>query len=375
MPSLIKSGVVSKCMELVQLHNPKKDFESVEDKIKINIFNIIDSGLYLNSKYVYQFESMFSDYIGTKYCCGVANGTDAIQICLAACGVAAGDEVITVANAGGYSSSAISRLGAIPIYVDVDDHCLIKPEMINLSLTNKTKAIVITHLYGQCVDVEKIKKNLPSNIKIIEDCAQSHGSEINGVKAGSIGDCSAFSFYPTKNLGSNGDAGAVCTSSYEIAENVRRLRQYGWIDRFISSNKNGINSRMDEFQAACLVEKLQLLDNNNTKRRILNEIYQNSLPKLSWVGDINNSIFHLSVLRVGDREKFCQHMREMGVSTAVHYPVPDYLQPAWYNDKIYLKNTSSCCDEVVSIPGHPSLETYQVKRILTALRDYDRICT
>ena len=362
-------------MELIPLHNPRKDFESVEDKIKINIFNIIDSGLYLNSKYVYQFESMFSDYIGTKYCCGLANGTDAIQICLAACGVTAGDEVMTVANAGGYSSLAISRLGATPIYIDVDEHCLIEPEMINLSLTDKTKAIIITHLYGQCVDVEAIRKNLPGNIMIIEDCAQAHGSEINGVRAGSMGDCSAFSFYPTKNLGSNGDAGAVCTSDYGIAEKVRILRQYGWVNRFVASTKDGINSRMDEFQAACLVEKLQLLDNNNTKRKILNEIYQNSLPNLPWVGNIATSIFHLSVLRVKNRKDFCHYMSEAGVGTAIHYPTPDYLQPAWYNDKIHLKNTSACCEEVVSIPGYPSLETYQVKRIVTALKEYSTTCT
>lgn len=358
---------------MIEIHSPFKDFESIQKNINNAVDKVINSGKYINSFYVEKFEEAFAEYIQVEHCVAVANGTDAIRIALIAMGVNPGEEVITAANAGGYTTAACYQIGAQPVYVDVDEDTLIDLDKILLSITSKTRVVVATHLYGQMVDVRRLRNILPRNILILEDCAQSHGATLRLDKAGSVGDCATFSFYPTKILGACGDAGAILTNSIDIATRIKRLRTYGWGDRFIYETKYGGNSRMDEIQAAILCEKLHKIEELIIARRCIAELYRSQFPDLDWVGKIDNSVFHLCVLRIKNhRHQFISHMANSGIETSVHYPVPDYLQPAWYNDKIYLENTENYCSQVVSIPLRPSLSGVEVKKIINTIKEYEK---
>ena len=354
----------------IQLHDPSKNISSVEKKIFNSIKDVIKSGNYILNKQVELFEKEFSKYNKVPFAIGTANGTDAIKICLLACGVKSGDEVITVANAGGYTTVACLQIGAVPVYVDIDNHLLIDFDLIKLAITEKTKAIVVTHLYGQCVNVSALRQLIPNRIKIIEDCAQAHGAEINNRKAGSMGDCGAFSFYPTKNLGSLGDGGAVITSNKQIYQKALSLRTYGWSDRFVVSSENGINSRLDEIHAAVLRILLKNLDKNNIKRKNIVKKYRKKVPNANWVGTIENNVFNLCVILENDRDLLIDHLNKHNIQTAIHYPIPDYQQPAWYNDKISLINTEKSTREIVSIPLYPGMTKKNIKFICNVLEKF-----
>jgi dTDP-4-amino-4,6-dideoxygalactose transaminase len=356
--------------KFIKLHDPSQNIFSVEKKIFNSIKDVIKSGNYILNKQVELFEKEFSDYNKVPYTVGTANGTDAIKICLLACGVKNGDEVITVANAGGYTTVACLQIGAVPVYVDINDHLLIDFDLIKLAITEKTKAIVVTHLYGQCVNVLALRQLIPNRIKIIEDCAQAHGAEINSRKAGSMGDCGAFSFYPTKNLGSLGDGGAVITSDKQIYQKALSLRTYGWSDSFVVATENGINSRLDEIHAAVLRILLKNLDKNNIKRKNIAKKYRKKVPNANWVGTIENNVFNLCVILENDRDLLIDHLNRHNVQTAIHYPIPDYRQPAWYNDKISLINTEKAIREIVSIPLYPGMTKKNFNFICSVLEKF-----
>jgi aminotransferase EvaB len=294
------------------------------------IKQVLDSGWYILGRAVEAFENAFAAYCGTNYCVSVANGTDALELALRAVNVGAGDEVITVANAGGYTSIACHLVGAVPVYVDVNNNLTISPQEITNALSPKTKAVVVTHLYGQAADILAVRACLPAHIALIEDCAQAHGARLHGKTVGTWGDIATFSFYPTKNLGALGDGGAIVTNNQDIADAVRAMRQYGWSEKYKVNTLYGRNSRLDELQAAILTAKLPYLDDWNARRRAVVSAYQAANPNLDWVNPITESyVAHLCVVRLPNRANVRAKLETQGIQTAIHYPILDCDQSSW----------------------------------------------
>jgi dTDP-4-amino-4,6-dideoxygalactose transaminase len=319
------------------------------------------------------FEQEFATYCGTSYAVGVANGTDALTIALQAVGVEPGDEVITVSNTCVPTIVGIEAAGATPVLVDVDPETFtLDPTLLQAALTTRTRAIVPVHLYGQCADLHPILVFAREHgLTVIEDCAQAHGAERDGRRAGSTGDAAAFSFYPTKNLGAFGDGGAVTTTDPEVAERARLLRNYGERKRF-EHVLRGWNSRLDTLQAAILRAKLPHLETWNERRRELAARYGEALAGTSVrapqeVGQ-GRHVYHLFVVRVPRRDAFRAKLAERGVETAVHYSTPVHLQPA-YRDLRHagLPVSERLAGEIVSIPLHPDLNAAEAEHVAEAL--------
>ena len=331
---------------------------------------VIDSGWYAMGPEVTAFEGAFAQYCGTDHSIGVANGTDAIELALRAVGVSAGDEVITVANAGFYSSTAIRAIGATAVYVDIlDDTLLMDPAAAAVAVTPRTKAIIITHLFGQLAEMAPLQALAKKNaIALVEDCAQSHGAMRNNKKAGSYGDIAAFSFFPTKNLGALGDGGAVATSSAELAARVRSLRQYGWTTKYTVADGGACNSRLDELQAALLSVKLPLLDSWNEKRRNIAMQYAKKIthpavrtPVISGADNVG----HLYVIRCQNRDSLKKHLHENGIATDVHYPILDCHQPVVGSDYagVSLPVSEAARNTILTLPCYPELTMDEVDTV------------
>ncbi|MBC7490502.1 MAG: DegT/DnrJ/EryC1/StrS family aminotransferase [Glaciimonas sp.] len=340
------------------------------------IKRVIDSYWYVLGEEVVSFESEFAKYVGVSNCVSLANGTDALELALRGLDVKKGDQVVSVANAGFYGSTAIHAIGAIPLYVDVDDKTLtMSVDALAKALKQKPKAVIVTHLYGQLADVEElVRMTSEAGIPLIEDCAQSNGATRNGRQAGSFGKIACFSFYPTKNLGALGDGGAITTNDGDLTARIRALRQYGWSQKYQVTTEGGRNSRLDEIQAAILREKLPHLAYWNNERRRIAQIYNDAFAALPLerpcsTGD--DYVAHLYVLRVKDRYSFREFLKERGIATDVHYPIPDHKQPAYpYSGVVQLDVTESACASVVSLPCFPGLTEIEVKRVVVAVVEY-----
>lgn len=328
---------------------------------------VLASGWYVMGPQHDAFQTEFAEYAGVAHCCGVGNGTDALEIALRALDCSHGDEVVTAANAGGYTTTATLLVGATPVFADVDPATqLVTAAAIEPLLSSKTKAIVVTHLFGKLADIEPIVSLAASHgVSVIEDCAQAHGAERAGRRAGSFGDVATFSFYPTKNLGALGDGGAIVTDSDSIASAVRELRQYGWADKYDAVTPLGRNSRLDEVQAAVLRVKLPLLDAWNARRREIAERYRAAAQgtDLALLPAGADSVAHLCVGLHPDRDRFRERLAREGVSSAIHYPTPDHCQPAlagiqWRSAGLPV--TESSVGRVVSLPCFPELEDSEV---------------
>jgi dTDP-3-amino-2,3,6-trideoxy-4-keto-D-glucose/dTDP-3-amino-3,4,6-trideoxy-alpha-D-glucose/dTDP-2,6-dideoxy-D-kanosamine transaminase len=338
---------------------------------------VIDSHWYVLGKEVERFEAGFAQYVGVDHCVSLANGTDALELALRGLGVKRGDLVATAANAGFYSGTALHRIGAIPLYVDVDDQSLtLSVTALEQALTMRPAAVIATHLYGQLADVENLAKRCrAAGVPLIEDCAQSHGAARGGMRAGSFGDIGCFSFYPTKNLGALGDGGAVTTGDSALAGRIRVLRQYGWAQKYTVATAGGCNSRLDELQAAILSEKLSHLDRQNAQRRSIARRYSKAFASLALrcpVSTDEDFAGHLYVLRVEGRDAFRAHLKSLGISTEVHYPIADHLQPAYPDARIAgpLAITEAACSSVVSLPIFPGMTDDEVARVIDAVRSY-----
>lgn len=311
-----------------------------------------------------------------KDCISVANGSDALELALRGLGVQQHDQVVAVANAGFYGSTAIHAVGAIPLYVDVDPISLtICAKALAQVISAKPAAIIVTHLYGQLANIEEIVSIASAaGIPVLEDCAQSHGASRNGKQAGSFGTIACFSFYPTKNLGALGDGGAVVTNDSQLATKIRQLRQYGWSQKYQVAIPSGRNSRLDEMQAAILRVKLPHLHRWNAQRRSIAKRYNDAFAGLdlqlpSSVGD--DYVGHLYVVRVKDRARFISALKEKMISTDVHYPIADHHQPAYAVDNwLSLKETELACETVVSLPCFPGLTDDEVSRVIEAVTTY-----
>lgn len=341
----------------------------------VSIKRVLDRYWYVLGEEVASFESEFAGYVGVSHCVTLANGTDALELALRGLGVKKGDQVAAVANAGFYGSTAIHAIGALPLYVDVDHRSLtMSAAALSKVLVQKPKVVIVTHLYGQLADIaELVRICAEADIPVIEDCAQSHGAMRNGKQAGSFGTIACFSFYPTKNLGALGDGGAIVTSDVVLADRVRKLRQYGWSEKYHVTTAGGCNSRLDEMQAAILRKKLPHLTRWNNERRLIAKRYDEAFAQLPVERPCSSGedyVAHLYVLRVTNRTSFREYLKARGIATDVHYPVPDHKQPAYPFSGMPLTVTEEAASTVVSLPCFPGLSDVEIDRVIEAVLEY-----
>ncbi len=347
----------------------------IDDAIR----EVLETSWFVLGKNGDAFEHEFAGYLGMSHVLGCNSGYDALVLALRALGIGAGHEVLTVAHTAVATAVAISATGATPVFCDIDPVSFnIDPDTLEAHLTPRTRAIVPVHLYGQAADMGAIMAFARAhNLKVVEDCAQAHGARWQGQLVGTFGDIAAFSFYPTKNLGAYGDGGAVATNDHALANHVSMLRNYGWQPgkRYISEIR-GVNSRLDELQAAILRVKLRHLDGGNDARRRLASTYEShlsGLPGLILPSQSlgNHHVFHLYVVRLGARDDIASSLLEAGIGTHVHYPQPIHRQPA-YLDHGYgvgsLPETERACHDVLSLPMYPELPDADVARVARILR-------
>lgn len=353
----------------------KRQYAALREEIDAAVREVFESGWFILGEQTQHFEAEFAQFCGVKFAVGVASGTEAIQLALLACGVTAGDEVITASNTCVPTVTAISAMTALPVFADIDEAAFtLDPAQIEGRLSPKTRAILSVHLYGQCADMTPILEIARAHrLTVIEDCAQAHGAMYHGRMAGTMGDAAAFSFYPSKNLGAFGDAGMVVTNQEQIAQNVRLLRNYGQETRYIHRIK-GYNSRMDELQAAILRAKLPHLNAWNARRREIARRYHAAFAPLGLrcplegVGRVH--CYHLYVLKVPQRERFQAMLQQQGIQTLIHYPVPVHLQAAYAECRsqgAHLPCTERGAAEILSIPLFPELTDAEVDHIIQAV--------
>lgn len=350
-------------------------YSEIKQDIDLAVSRVLNSGNYILGSEVELFEDEFSKFCCSKYAVGVANGLDAIRLCLKAMGVGDGDEVIVPSNTYIATWLAVSQCGAIPIPVEPsEDTFNLDPNLIEAAITSRTKVIIPVHLYGQSADLKPIydiaKKN---NLLILEDAAQAHGARYLGERIGSnYGDAATWSFYPGKNLGAMGDAGAVTTNNPELAERIKVLRNYGSREKYIHDIK-GYNSRLDPLQAAILRVKLDKLDEWNARRCSVADQYLKNVSSSKIIMPVvpayAQPVWHLFVVRTSQRDDLQKHLHKRGVSTLIHYPVPPGMQGAYreYGGQRIAKQLS---EQVLSIPIGPHLKNDDTCRIVEALNEF-----
>jgi dTDP-4-amino-4,6-dideoxygalactose transaminase len=348
-------------------------------EINAAVARTLDSGWYILGRETAAFEEEFAAYVAGDSgqlltCVGVNSGTDALRLALWACDIGPGDEVITVAHTAVATAAAISLSGATPVFVDIDPTTYtLDATQVAGAITPRTRAIIPVHLYGHPADLAPILAVARAhNLRVIEDCAQAHGATYAGRHVGTWGDLGCFSFYPTKNLGALGDGGAVVSTDADLAAKVRLLREYGWTPqaRYVSQVE-GMNSRLDEMQAAILRVKLVHLEAWNGLRRTMAAHYARLLPAqlVQPIESLNcHHVYHLYVVRVSQRDKIRSHLAAMQIATAIHYPVPIHQQPAYApHAHLALPHTERAAGEILSLPMHPLLTLDQVERVAAAL--------
>ena len=354
--------------------DPKASYLAQKAEIDAAIASVLESGWYILGREVEAFEGEFAAYLGVAHAIGVASGTDALHLALRACGVGPGDAVVTVSHTAVATVAAVELAGAAPVLVDVDPatftiDCNCLEDLLRKHRGARLKAIIPVHLYGHPSNMPAVMELAGRHdLRVIEDCAQSHGAVIRGRKTGAWGHVAAFSFYPTKNLGALGDGGAVASNDPALAERLRLLREYGWRERYISESP-GMNSRLDELQAAVLRVKLRRLDWGNARRRELADAYAAALAGSGLILPRCETeavhAYHQYVVRSPRREALRTALRDQGVGTLIHYPVPVHLQPA-YRDRIQcglLANTEAAAKDVLSLPMSPELRLDQVSMV------------
>ena len=363
---------------MILCSNPLQQYFSYKEDIDAAIARVLNGGWYILGEETKAFEREFSNYIGVAHGIGVGSGTEALHIALAACGVARGDEVITVSHTAVATVAAIELTGAIPVFVDIElDYYTMNADAIEVAITPKTKAMVPVHLYGQPVDMDPVlivaRKH---GIFVVEDCAQAHGAKYHDRMVGSWGDIACFSFYPTKNLGALGDGGMVVTDNHDLANRVRLLREYGWAARYVS-HIPGWNTRLDEIQAAVLRVKLRHLDDDNRKRSQIAGLYERELSGTSLTLPVERDgvthAHHLYVVRSVERDSMQAFLRIKGIGALVHYPVPIHLQPA-YRERLVpgkgLPETEKAAREVLSLPMYPELRAEEIMTVVSTMKKF-----
>jgi dTDP-4-amino-4,6-dideoxygalactose transaminase len=357
----------------------KRQYEALRPELDAAAARVLAGGWYILGPEVRAFEEEFAAFCGVRHCVGVANGTEALHLALVGLGIGPGDEVITVANAAVYEALTILQAGARPVLVDVDPQThTLDPALLEAALTPRTRAVMPVHLYGRMADMPAILAFAERHgLLVVEDCAQAHGARQGGRPAGSMGACGCFSFYPSKNLGALGDGGAIVTDDPALAERLRRLRQYGWSRKYYSTEPAGLNSRLDELQAALLRVKLPHLPAWNARRRELARRYAALLADtplgLPAPHPDEEHVYHLYVVRAPGRDRLLEALRERGIGADVHYPLPAHQQPI-YRDSGYapaggLPVTERLAAEVLSLPIYPELTDQEADEVAAALRE------
>ena len=357
----------------------KRQYESIKDEIESTVSEVMQGAQFILGENVELFENEFARYCEVKYAVGVASGTDALTLSLNALEIGDGAEVITVPNTFIATVDAISRSGAKPVFVDID------PETYNIDvceieekITDKTKAIIPVHLYGQSADMEPIVKLARKyEFKVIEDACQAHGAEYNGRKTGSLGDTGCFSFYPAKNLGAYGDGGMIVTNDREIAGKIAMLRNYGQSRKYYHDFV-GYNSRLDEIQAAILRVKLKYLDSWNDSRHHSARLYSELLKEVPQVttpteAEGHSHVYHLYVIRCRDRDELQSYLNSKGIATGIHYPIPIHRQQA-YRQLGYSKGsfpiTEEYATEILSLPMFPEMKAEEIEYVCQSIREF-----
>ena len=367
--------------KLWSLPYPQADLRAHETAIAGALRRVCESGSYILGAEVNAFETEFATFLGVSQVVGVASGTDAIELMLRALEIGAGSKVVVPSFAPSAVAAGVARCGAEPVFADIEpDTFTLCAHSLDALLRSPqgrgVKAAVVVHLYGHPVDWDSLQQVAQEHgIELLEDCAQAHGAAWHGRMAGTLGRAAAFSFYPTKNLAALGDAGAVATNDAELAERLRLIRQYGWKQRYLSENA-GVNSRMDELQAAVLRVKLGALPGSLQHRRRLAAEYDASLGKVCTVGaPVVRSgcehAYHQYVVRSERRDALMQHLRQAQIPVAVHYPAPLHHQPAFEGSRMSLLESERAAAEVISLPLHPYLSAAAVGAVCDAMERFD----
>lgn len=360
-------------IKFLDLHKINERFRpQIDEALK----RVLDSGWYLLGKEDAQFEADFAQYCGTKYCIGCANGLDALNLIIKAYGFGAGDEIIAPANTYIASILAITQNNCTPVLVEPDINTYnINPDLIEEKITSMTKAIMVVHLYGQAVQMEKIWQLAKKyDLKVIEDSAQAHGAIYQGKRTGNLGDASGFSFYPGKNLGCLGDGGCVTTNDDDLAAKIRAIRNYGSNIKY-NNIIQGINSRLDEVQAAVLDIKYAFLDEDNEKRRKIADFYRknikNPLIVLPQTDDEKSHVWHIFAVRTEERNRLQKHLSDNNIQTLIHYPIPPHKQECYKEmNNLCFPITEKIHEEILSIPISPVLTGEEAAIIVEVLNEY-----
>jgi dTDP-4-amino-4,6-dideoxygalactose transaminase len=368
---------------MIPQNNPLANYLRYQAEIDEAVHRVLRSGRYILSEETSRFEDEFAAFTGTKYAVGTGSGTEAIHLALRALGIGPGDEVITVSHTAVATVAAIEMTGAKPVLIDI--HPLsytMNPELLQENLTTRTKAVIPVHLYGQPSDLDSILAFAEKHhLYVVEDCAQSHGAQYRERRTGAWGHAAAFSFYPTKNLGCVGDGGTVTTNDDALYRRLLELRQYGWNKDRISQFP-GLNSRLDELQAAILRVKLERLEDNNRRRIDIARRYTDALASTRLIlpdpTPDTVHVYHQYVVRCPkplSREALAEFLSHLSIQTGIHYPVPVHLQPAYLNRlgcPGTLPVTEEICGSILSLPMFPELSNEDIDHILAGILEYTR---
>ena len=354
-----------------------RQFQMHQEEYEEAALRVLRSGWYILGKEVEQFEEAFVVYTGRKYCVGLNSGLDALIMSVRALGIGAGDEVIVQANTYIATVLGITENKAVPVFIEPDEYFNMDAEQIEQAITPRTKAVMVTHLYGQASNMERIAQIAEKHqLALIEDCAQSHGACFGGKMTGSFGISGCFSFYPTKNLGAFGDAGAVVTDDKAFADQIRMMRNYGSRVRYYNEIE-GLNSRLDEMQAALLRVKLKYMDELNDERKKLAAVYDRGIKNdkiiLPKVRNGADSIYHQYVIRCKGREKLQKFLQERDIQTQIHYPIPPHLADCYRylgHEKGEFLLAEQYAREVLSLPIYTGMTDEEQQYVIAALNAY-----
>jgi len=350
--------------------------ETIEkSEVAERIITAVNSGVFVGGPSIERLEAQISELVGLRQVVSVASGSDALYLALRGLGVKFGQCVVTVGNAAGYSTSAILRCDASPLLVDVDPlTAQMSPSSLDaaLKLHQDISGVIVTHLYGLIGQIDEIADLCEQHgVFLIEDCAQSFGAVYENVSAGAWGDAAAFSFYPTKNLAALGDGGMVGFKDPEACARARKIAQYGWLSRYEVAYPDGVNSRLDEIQAAVLLHRLGSVHSRNSRRRDILRRYAKSIdaPRRLIFEDSERCVAHLAVIRTPTRDRDQAVLNEHGIDTAIHFPIPDHLQPAWRHlfEGVVMPDTETHCREALTLPCFPELTEEEIERVCEAL--------
>ena len=363
---------------MIYFANPKSEYIFLKKKIDLKIKKILNSNSYILGNEVTKFERKFSKFLGVKYSIGVSSGTDALVLALKTINIKKGDEVLTTSHTAYATIAAIIESGATPVFVDIkESDFTIDVNDLKKKITKRTKAIIAVHVYGNPADITKLfTLAKEKKIILIEDCAQAHGAEFKRKKIGSFGDFACFSFYPTKNLSTFGDAGVVSTNNRKMYKKLKLYREYGWKKKNVAISK-GYNKRLDEIHAGILNVKLDSLNKFNLKRISIAKKYLKLINSKKIVlpntNPLKKHVFHLFVIRVKNnlRSKFLTYLKQNGISPGIHYPIPNHKQiPFKKYAKSKLPITEKISNEIVSIPNYPLLKDMETDKIIKLINKF-----